>query len=186
MSLQGLSVFKAAIESFIDGVGRIISWFTLIMVVVMTLIVLLRYGFNLGWIAMQESVIYLHATVFMLGAAYTFKEDEHVRVDIFYQRMSVKNKAWVDLLGGLFILLPVCFTIFCYSTVYVISSWQLLESSGEAGGIPAVFLLKSLILVMPVLMLLQGIATIIGQILTLTDSAPSDSAVNNSDVKEPS
>ena len=167
--LSNLAAIKSAIEDFIDLIGRMISWFTLIMVVLMTLIVLLRYGFNVGWIAMQESVIYLHAMVFMLGAAYTLKENEHVRVDIFYQRFSAKNKAWVDLFGSLLILFPVCMAIFYFSWGYVLSSWELLEGSGEAGGIPAVFALKSLLLVMPALMMLQGIATVIQQLLTLAD-----------------
>ncbi|NQZ11398.1 MAG: TRAP transporter small permease subunit [Algicola sp.] len=169
MSLQGLSKVKTAIDAFINSLGQLISWFTLLMVFVMTLVVVLRYGFNIGWIAMQESVVYMHAFLFMLGAAYTLNKDEHVRVDIFYQRFSAKNKAWVDLIGTVFILFPVCGFIFYYSFGYVMSSWRLLETSAEAGGIPAVFVLKTLLLVMPTLMVLQGIATLIAQILTIAD-----------------
>ncbi len=169
MSLHGLSKVKAGIDAFINSLGQLISWFTLLMVVVMTLVVVLRYGFNIGWIAMQESVVYMHAFVFMLGAAYTLNKDEHVRVDIFYQRFSAKNKAWVDLIGTVFILFPVCGFIFYYSFGYVMSSWRLLETSSEAGGIPAVFVLKTLLLVMPTLLVLQGIATLIAQILTIAN-----------------
>lgn len=165
--LQGLEAVQTAIEGFIDRLGRMISWFTLVMVVLTTLIVLLRYGFNIGWIAMQESVIYLHGAVFMLGIAYTLKADEHVRVDIFYQRFSAKGKAKVDLFGSLFMLFPVCISLFVFSLDYVIQSWSLLEGSGEAGGIPGVFMLKTLLLVMPTLLMLQGVAIIIKQILII-------------------
>lgn len=171
MSLQVLSQVQTAIETFIDRLGRVIAWFTLLMVVITAVIVILRYGFNLGWIAMQESVIYLHATVFMLGAAYTLQKDEHVRVDIFYQKFSARNKAWVDLFGTLLCLMPVFIFLFVYSFDYVLSSWKLQEASAEAGGLPAVFLLKSLLLVMPALMLLQGLAMVIKQITILAQGA---------------
>lgn len=171
MSLQMLSKVQTAIDKLIDGIGRMISWFTIVMVVVTAVIVILRYGFNVGWIAMQESVVYMHAFVFMLGAAYTLNKDEHVRVDIFYQKFSAKNKALVDLLGTVFCLIPVFCFIFYYSFNYVMSSWSLLESSPEAGGIPGVFVLKTLLLVMPGLMILQGIATGIKQVLIISDKA---------------
>lgn len=155
------------IDRVINHIGQLISWLTLVMVFTMTIIVVLRYGFNIGWIAMQESVVYMHGMVFMLGIAYTLNKDEHVRVDIFYQRFSQKNQAWIDLLGTVLILFPVCGFIFYFSFDYVMSSWRLLEGSPEAGGIPAVFMLKSLLLLMPTLLLLQGIATLIKQVLTL-------------------
>ena len=83
--------FVAVIDRFTDHTARIISWLTLLMVLFSFAIVILRYGFNLGWIAMQESVLYFHGVVFMLGAAYTLKADAHVRVDIFYQKMTKKK-----------------------------------------------------------------------------------------------
>lgn len=170
MALDGLSKIQKGIETVIDGIGRLIAWFTLLMVIVMTLVVVLRYGFSIGWIAMQESVVYMHAFVFMLGAAYTLGKDEHVRVDIFYQKFSAKNKAWVDLIGTVFILFPVCAFVFYYSFSYVSSSWSLLEGSSEAGGLPGVFILKSLLLVMPTLLMLQGLATAIAQVITIMHS----------------
>ena len=169
MSLAALSKFSSLVDRFIDKLGQVTAWFSLLMVLMTTIIVILRYGFGMGWIAMQESVIYMHAAVFMLGIAYTLKHDEHVRVDIFYQKFSAKNRAWVDLLGTLFILLPVCGFIFYFSLDYVVRSWRILEDSGEAGGIPAVFILKTLIIVMPILLGLQGIATAIKQLLTIVD-----------------
>ncbi len=146
------------IESFIDWTGRTVSWLTLFMVLVTAVIVLLRYGFDIGSIALQESVNYMHAMVFLIGAAYTLKYNEHVRVDIFYAEFSPRKKAWVDLLGSLFILLPVMVFIFWIGWEYVVESWQVKEGSREAGGLPGVFLIKSLILIMPVLLLLQTLA----------------------------
>ncbi len=137
---------------------RSVHFLTLLMVLVTFAVVVLRYGFDLGWIAMQESVTYLHAANFMLGAAFALRHDAHVRVDIFYQKFGPRGRAWVDLLGTLFLLLPVCGFILYASWDYVRESWQLMEGSQEAGGIPAVWLLKSLLLAMPVLLILQGLA----------------------------
>ncbi|MDH5408762.1 MAG: TRAP transporter small permease subunit [Gammaproteobacteria bacterium] len=147
-----------ALENFSEKTGRAIAWLTLLMVVITFLVVVLRYVFDTGWIALQESVTYLHAMVFLLGAAYTMKQEAHVRVDIFYRKMNPTRQAWVDLLGGLLLLLPVCLFIFIASWEYVVSSWSLLEGSPEAGGLPLVFLLKSCILLMSGLVLLQGLA----------------------------
>ncbi len=146
----------AKLEAVSKWTGYAIAWLTLLMVVITFMVVILRYLFNLGWISMQESVSYLHAINFMLGAAFTLKQDSHVRVDIFYQKFGPRGRAWVDLLGTLFLLLPVCGFIFWSSLDYVSASWAVGESSGEAGGLAWVYLLKSLLLLMPLLLLIQG------------------------------
>ncbi len=156
-----------AIDAITEVLGTAVSWLTLLMVLLTFSIVVLRYGFNLGWIAMQESVLYFHGLVFMLGGAYTLKHDGHVRVDIFYQRYSVKQKAYLNLFGSLILLLPVCVFIFFISFNYVESSWQIMESSSEAGGLPLVYLNKSLILLLAVSLSLQGLAEIIRNSLTI-------------------
>lgn len=138
------------------------------MVITTFLVVVLRYVFNIGWIAMQESITWMHALVFMIGAAYTMKQEGHVRVDIFYGKMSVRSRAWVDFLGTLFFLLPVFGFILWASWDYVLFSWSLKESSQEAGGLPGLFLLKTVLLVMPVLMLLQGISILIHNLQRLS------------------
>lgn len=138
--------------------GRAVAWLALGTVLVTALVVMLRYGFNSGNIALQELALYLHATVLMLGMSYTLALDEHVRVDIFYRRFPLRRQALVDLLGTLLLLFPVCILILVLSWDYVIVSWQRLEGSGDAGGLPAVFLLKSLLLVMPLLLMIQGLA----------------------------
>ncbi|GGD48714.1 TRAP transporter small permease subunit [Lacimicrobium alkaliphilum] len=152
-----------------DMLCKLVSWLTLLMVLLVFTIVLLRYGFNLGWIAMQESALYLHAIVFLLGAAHTLKADEHVRVDIFYRNASPGRQAWIDILGTLLLLIPVSLTILILSWDYAVNSWALLEASGEAGGLPLVFILKSLIPLFALTMLLQGIAQIFNNILFLKD-----------------
>ena len=155
------------IDHINDIVGRSISWLTLLMVIVTFLIVMLRYIFNSGSIAMQESIIYLHTIVFMLGVAYTLKQNGHVRVDIFYEKMSVRCRAWIDLLGTIFLLIPFCIFIIVFSWNYVSLSWSLLEGSRDAGGIPALFLLKTTIPVMAVLLMFQGIAQGLRSVLVL-------------------
>ncbi len=157
--------------SFIDPlnehVGRIVSWFTLCMVCVTFLVVVLRYGFDTGWIAMQESVTYMHALVFTAGAAYTLKRDAHVRVDVFYRKLGLRTRAWIDLAGTLMLLFPVCFYLFWSSLDYVYTSWTLLEGSREAGGLPLVFILKSYIPLMACLLVLQGVSQACHSLLTI-------------------
>ena len=162
--LQSVADFLDAIA---EGTGRLISWLTLGMVWVTFLIVVLRYAFGLGWIAMQESVGYMHALVFMLGAAYTLKHDGHVRVDILYRGFSPRTQAWVDLLGTLFLLVPVSAFLIWVSWDYVTASWSLREASPQAGGLPGVFLLKSVIPLMAALLLAQGLAQALRCLLLL-------------------
>ena len=143
--------------------GRITAWLTLVMVIVTVIVVVMRYVFDAGAVWLQESVVWMHAVVFMVGAAYTLQQDEHVRVDIFYRGMSDRRRAWVDLLGTLLFLLPLCLFLGYKSWDFVVVSWQLAESSREPGGMPYPFvpLLKSVTLVMPLLLVLQGIAMLI-------------------------
>ena len=146
------------IDALNENIGKLVAWLVLAMVFTTFLVVLLRYGFNFGRIALQELITYMHALVFMLAGAYTLKHNEHVRVDIFYNTMSIKNKAKVDLLGTLLLLLPFAGFIVWISFDYVITSWQLLEGSREAGGLPFVYILKTAIPVMATLLFLQAVS----------------------------
>ncbi len=148
----------SGIDSFTDRSGRLLAWLALAMALVTACVVVMRYGFNLGSIMAQEAVTYMHACLFMLGAAYALKSSAHVRVDIFYRNFSPRTKAWVDSLGGIVFLLPLCAFILLSSWNYVAESWAIRETSAEPGGIPAVFLLKSLIPLMAVNLFLQGLA----------------------------
>ena len=150
----------SALDRFSGFVGRAAAWLTLFMVVVTFVIVVLRYVFDIGFIWLQESVIWMHAAVFMLGAAYTLREEEHVRVDVFYRDMSERRRAWVDLIGVLIFLLPLCVFLAWNSVDFVLQSWKIGESSREPGGLPFPFLpmLKSVILLMPITVSLQGLS----------------------------
>lgn len=169
-----LNRILAGIESFIDWSGRTVSWLSLLLVLVTFIVVVLRYVFDSGSIALQETTTYFHATVFLVGMAYTLQQDAHVRVDIFYTRLSTQAKAWVDLFGALFLLLPFMLFISWISWQYIADSWSVLEGSREAGGLPGVFLLKSLILVMTFLLSLQALTQVARNIQTVLDIDPDD------------
>ena len=138
-------------------IGKIFSWSLLLMVVLTFLIVILRYWFNLGFIWMQELVRYLYASVFMLCAAYTLANDEHVRVDIFYSKLEERKKIIINVIGSLIFLIPICLCILYYSYTYVINSWIQLEGSLEERGLHAVYLLKTLIWAYAIMLTLQSI-----------------------------
>ena len=162
-----LAKLESRINCLNEIVGRFVSWFVIAMAVLTFFNVVMRYGFNFGLIAVQEAVVYMHAFVFMLGIAYAYKQNAHVRVDIFYENFSAMKKAWVDLLGTLFLLTPFCIFLIHTSWEYAYDAWRLLEGSREAGGLPLVFLLKTLVPLMPTLLLLQGISTICNSLLII-------------------
>ena len=146
------------------------AWLTLFMGLITCTVVILRYGFDSGAIVLQELVIYLHATAFMLGLAYTLKQDAHVRVDVIYARLSARGQAWVNVIGNCLFLLP-CTVVFAgFSFGYVGSSWRILEGSAEMGGIPGLFLLKTLIPIMALTLLAQGCAETARCIRTIRNS----------------
>ena len=128
------------LDQGIVWLGRTVSWCVPIMALLVLFIVVLRYGFNTGAITAQESVQYLHATIFMLGAAVALQADQHVRVDIFYRRFSKRQQAWVNGLGHVVFTLPLCGLIGWGSWDYVIASWSAREASPEPGGLPFVLL----------------------------------------------
>ncbi len=151
------------LDAFSIRVGHAVSWLTLLMVIVTFVIVVLRYVFGTGLIWLQESLTWMHAAVFMLGAAYTLQREEHVRVDIFYRKMSEQQRAWVNLLGVLVFVFPMC-AFFVYESIdYVAASWSLREVSRNSGGLsyPAVPLLKSVLVIMPVAVALQALALLL-------------------------
>ncbi len=156
------------IDTTTEYSGRLLAWLTLSMALVTALIVVLRYGFGIGSIAAQEAVIYMHGSLFLLGAAYALKVGAHVRVDIFYRNFSTRTRAWVDSLGGIIFLLPLCGFVLISSADYVSTSWMMRETSAEPGGIPAVFLLKSLIPLMAINLALQAVAEVFRNALILT------------------
>lgn len=140
----------------VERIGRAAAWLNLGMVGVTCVVVVLRYAFGAGAIALQESVVYLHAAALSAGLAYTLLHDAHVRVDLVYARLGERGRARVNLAGHLLLLIPMCVCVIVIGTPYAASSWAILEASAEVGGIPAVFLLKSLLPFSALLLALQG------------------------------
>ena len=157
------------IDHFTQKTGSLLAWLCLFMALVSCLVVFLRYGFGIGSIALQELVIYMHASIFMLGAAFTLKQGGHVRVDIIYHKLSRRGCAWVNSVGAVIFLLPFCIFLFGVSLQFVSESWAIREGSANPGGIPAVFLLKTLIPLMALNLLLQGLAETLRNVLFLVE-----------------
>lgn len=155
------------LDALAERIGRLVSWLTLGMVLATVTVVVLRYAAGVGLIWLQESVNWMHSLVFMLGAAYTLKADEHVRVDVFYRGMSERRKAVINLAGTILFLLPLCAFLLVESWEYVATSWRIAERSREAGGLPMIYLLKTVIPVMAVLLALQGISMTLRAMLRL-------------------
>lgn len=145
------------------------AWLTLFMVVITFVVVVMRYVFDAGLIWLQESVIWMHAVVFMLGAAYTLQQEDHVRVDVFYRTMSSKRRALVDLVGVIVFLFPLCAFLGWKSFDFVAASWSLREASRESGGLPYPFipLLKTVLVLMPAAVALQGVSLLLRSLQTL-------------------
>lgn len=156
-----------SIDRFIDVSGRALAWCVLLMALITTVVVVMRYGFSTGAIALQESITYLHGSLFMLGVAYALYSGAHVRVDIFYRRFSERQQAWVNAVGGIVFLLPLCAVIAGLSWGYVADSWAVKESSPEPGGIPFLYLLKTLLPLMAINLALAGAADVLRSAMLL-------------------
>jgi TRAP-type mannitol/chloroaromatic compound transport system permease small subunit len=156
--VSALKRAATALDSFAEWTGRAIAWLTLALALTGFLVVVFRYAFNTGWLWLQESLTWMHALVFMIGAAYTLKHDEQVRVDVIYRSLSVRRRAVIDLIGSIVFLLPFCSYVLYESLPYLQSSWSVGERSREAGGLPALYLLKAVIPLMAGLLIVQGLA----------------------------
>jgi TRAP-type mannitol/chloroaromatic compound transport system permease small subunit len=156
---------------FFDGVnervGRAVSWLAVLLVLNTFLVALLRYGFNVGWVWMQETYVWAHGAIIMLAVGYAFLHETHVRIDIFYRPASPKTKAWIDILGTLFFLLPTIVIIGWFTFPYVWLSWERLEVSREAGGMPGLFLWKTTMIGWVMLLVMQGCSLLFRSILTI-------------------
>lgn len=159
-----------AIEAVTAAIGRAALWCCLYAVLAEFAVVLMRYAFGIGSIKLQESVLYAHAGLFMLAAAWTLQVGGHVRVDVFYAQARPRTRALVDLFGAVLFLLPFAAVLAALSLPYVERSWAILERSREASGLPFVYLLKTLIPVFALLIGLQGIAQALRAALVLAGS----------------
>lgn len=160
----------ARLEAVNQGVGATVRWLALAMVLLQFAIVVLRYVFGISYIFLNEGVLYMHAALFMLGAGYTLLVDGHVRVDIFYSRLSARGRAAVDLGCAFAFLLPSMLVIAWFTWPSVRNAWTVLEGPISVGGIPASFLLKSLIPAFCLLLVVQGVAAALRDLLRLKGS----------------
>jgi TRAP-type mannitol/chloroaromatic compound transport system permease small subunit len=150
--------FAGRIDRLTAAIGRTVAWLCLLVVLVQFTVVVMRYVFGLGSIWLTETIIYGHATLFMLASAWTLREGGHVRVDIFYADAAPRRRALIDLGGALFLLLPFMLVLLWFALPYVARSWSIMETSRETSGLPGVYLLKTFIPAFAVLMALQGVS----------------------------
>jgi TRAP-type mannitol/chloroaromatic compound transport system permease small subunit len=158
--VNALARFVRGIDALNDWVGRTVAWLTLGCVLTCFTVVVLRYAFDMGFPWMQELYVWQHAAVFMAGAGYTMLHRGHVNVDVLYGRLEDRRRAWIDIVGTLVFLFPWLAVVAVTSAPFVTSSWSIREGAATADGMPAVYLLKSLLWVFCALLFLQGLALI--------------------------
>ena len=151
-------------------IGEYISWFIIFMVIIQLIIVMARYIFGIGFLKLQELLIYLHGLSFTLAAGYTLLNDEHVRVDLIYRASSNMYKSIINILGSLFFLIPFCLITYSTSLPYVKRSWKIFEGSPETSGLNAVYLLKTALIIFPLLLLIQAVSIIYRNIKKIIES----------------
>lgn len=170
--MSAILAFIRAVDWLNERIGRITAWLTLATVLICAIVVFLRYAFSIGFIWLQELYVWTYAIVFMVGAGYTQLHGGHVRVDIFYAPASPRAKAWIDLIGTLLFLLPWLAVVAWTAWPYVRASWALGEESAQTGGMPGLYLLKTVLLVFCVLLGLQALALIGRSVLVLAGREP--------------
>jgi len=156
-----------SLDFFSEMTGRFCSWFVALMALITCVVVVMRYGLDLGSVLLQDVVLYLHGALFLLGSSFALKRNAHVRVDIFYREFSEKKKAFVDLVGHCLFLQPVCWVIFLFSWGFVELSWRIMEVSAEPDGLPFVYLQKSLLIALCLFVALQSFSEILKSILKI-------------------
>jgi TRAP-type mannitol/chloroaromatic compound transport system permease small subunit len=169
--MRFLSAICRAIDAANEAVGSLVAWLTVLMVVVQFVVVIMRYGFGMGSIMTQESIVYMYAIVFLAASGFALKHDAHVRIDIFYRDASPRYKAWVDLVGAVVFALPFCVLVWIKSYPMVAISWRVLEGSMNPSGLPYVYVLKGFILVFAALLFLQSVALGLRALMALAGNA---------------
>ena len=168
--MQILERFVCVIDGLSDKIGRLVGWLTTLMVLVVFYDTVMRYAFNKGNVALQELEWHLFAIVFLIGAAYTLKEEGHVRVDIIFVNLSEKTKAWVDFLGIFIFLIPFCVAVILSTQGFILNSWAVREISPDPGGLPARYLLKAMIPLGFFLLIVQGFSEAAKKFMVITGS----------------
>ncbi|WP_044240723.1 TRAP transporter small permease subunit [Flexithrix dorotheae] len=172
--MKFLQTYIHIVNQINENLGRAIAWLSSILVIVICLDVAIKNIFSISSVAFFELQWHLFALIFLLGAAYTLKHDKHVRVDVFYQKLSPKGQAWVNIIGSIIFLIPFCIIIIKSSLPYVATSYKLAEGSNDAGGLPARYIIKSSIFIGFFFLLIQGISLIFSSLLTVLDKPQPD------------
>ncbi len=167
-----LAAIADRIDHLMAAIGRAVMWLSLFLVLTQFSVVLMRYAFGIGSIWLSESIMYAHAALFLLAAAWTLQQDGHVRVDVFYSKASPRTKAIIDLFGSIIFLIPFMAVILFFSLPYAARSWSILERSRETSGLPFVYLLKTLIPLFALLMALQGLSQAMRAVRLLSLGSP--------------
>ena len=162
-----IAAIARALDRLTDAVGRVVMWLAVLLVLAQLAVVVLRYGFSTSFIQLQEGVVYTHATLFMLGIAYTLLHEGHVRVDILYADMSPHRRAWFDLVGVVVAVIPFALLVLWTCWPFVAASWRIREGAIAYGGLPFQYLLKTLIPAMSVLLLIAAIDHLCRCVLTI-------------------
>ncbi|MEN2976296.1 TRAP transporter small permease subunit [Tistrella bauzanensis] len=165
--MNALRALASAVDAVNEGIGRAVSWLALILVIVQFAIVLMRYVYGIGAIAVQESILIMHGVLFLVASGYALLYDAHVRVDVFYGEAKARKKAMIDLIGCIVFLAPFIYVIWSVAYPYVASSWAVMESSNETSGLPGIYLFKTTILAFTVLVGMQGLALALRSILVI-------------------
>ena len=176
--MTGLYALARLCDSINGHVGRAVAWVTLLVVLVQFTVVVMRYVFGIGSLNMQQSVVYLHAVVFMVAAGYALLDDAHVRIDIFYAKFQPRRRAQINFFGSVCVLLPICAVIGIQAWPYVLSSWQALEGAPEGVGIQGIFVLKTVLLIYPALLAIQGLSLAIRSLFEILGVVPGSGAAN--------
>lgn len=170
-----LAKIALKIENLSEKIGKSVSWLTFVLVLLVCFDVVSRYLFKSSSVAVQELEWHLFAVIFLLGAAYTFKHDEHVRVDLIYSRLSHKSQSLINILGTIIFLIPFCLMIIYASQTFVISSFNMGETSPDPGGLPARYILKAILPISFLLILFQSFALIIRSLVQFRQASNKES-----------
>ncbi len=168
----GLSRLVDRLDGVNEWAGRITAWLGLLLTLTVFAVVALRYGFSDSSQWLSESIYYWFALMFMLGMGYTYRHDGHVRVDVLSRKASPRRRAWIEIVGVILLLWPVCLFIAGSSLDYVGNAWAIREGSPEPGGIPLLYLLKTLLIVMPALLFWQGLVELLRSVAVLRGETP--------------
>lgn len=164
---NGIAALTRVIDLVNTRVGQAASWLYMVLMLVIVFNVVMRYGFSFGSIMLEEIQWHLYSFAFLLGLAYTLADDAHVRVDVIYGGLGPRKKAWIDLFGCLFLLLPMAGFLAWYALPYAITSWEYNERSDMPSGLPARYVIKFAMFVGFTMLFVQGLSMTAQKIVLL-------------------